>query len=143
MWLVLFFGAGMIASSITGHPEDVVIIDDPYKGGDDILPGQLEKKINWFTTIVVQRVRPSTKVIIFIGMNIVLMKRMMIFKMNAPTNSVKIAEFALLIQTGFVVRSIIAKSVRLVWMSLPVMPVMMKVLLARTANRANLLWIIT
>ena len=88
-------------------------------------------------------VQSSTKVIIFIGMNIVLMKRMMIFKMNAPTNSVKIAEFALLIQTGFVVRSIIAKSVRLVWMSLPVMPVMMKVLLARTANRANLLWIIT
>lgn len=52
------------AGSITGHPEDVVIIDDPYKGGDDILPGQLEKKINWFTTIVEQRVRPSTKVII-------------------------------------------------------------------------------
>ena len=52
------------AGSITGHPEDVVIIDDPYKGGDDILPGQLEKKINWYTTIVEQRVRPSTKVII-------------------------------------------------------------------------------
>ena len=50
--------------SITGHPEDIVIIDDPYKGTDDISPSLLEKKINWFTTIVEQRVRPNTKVII-------------------------------------------------------------------------------
>lgn len=50
--------------SITGHPEDIVIIDDPYKGTDDISPSLLEKKINWFTTIVEQRVRPKTKVII-------------------------------------------------------------------------------
>lgn len=50
--------------SITGHPEDIIIIDDPYKGTDDITPSLLEKKINWFTTIVEQRVRPNTKVII-------------------------------------------------------------------------------
>ena len=50
--------------SITGHPEDIIIIDDPYKGTDDITPSLLEKKITWFTTIVEQRVRPNTKVII-------------------------------------------------------------------------------
>ena len=37
--------------SITGHPEDVIIVDDPYKGTDDTTPSLLEKKINWFTTI--------------------------------------------------------------------------------------------
>lgn len=50
--------------SITGHPEDIVIVDDPYKGIEDTTPTLLEKKINWFTTIVEQRVRPKTKVII-------------------------------------------------------------------------------
>jgi len=50
--------------SITGHPEDIILVDDPYKGAIDTTPSLLEKKISWFTTIVEQRVRPSTKVII-------------------------------------------------------------------------------
>ena len=50
--------------SITGHPEDIIIVDDPYKGIEDTTPTLLQKKIDWFTTIVEQRVRPSTKVII-------------------------------------------------------------------------------
>ncbi len=50
--------------SITGHPEDIIIIDDPYKGIEDTTPTLLQKKIDWFTTIVEQRVRPKTKVII-------------------------------------------------------------------------------
>ena len=50
--------------SITGHPEDIIIVDDPYKGIEDTTPTLLQKKIDWFTTIVEQRVRPKTKVII-------------------------------------------------------------------------------
>ena len=50
--------------SITGHPEDIIIIDDPYKGIEDTTPTLLHKKIDWYTTIVEQRVRPKTKVII-------------------------------------------------------------------------------
>ena len=48
------------SGSITGHPEDVIIIDDPYKGIDDITPTLLEKKWLWYSTIVEQRFRPRT-----------------------------------------------------------------------------------
>lgn len=48
------------SGSITGHPEDVIIIDDPYKGSDDITPTLLEKKWMWYSTIVEQRFRPRT-----------------------------------------------------------------------------------
>ena len=50
--------------SITGHPADIVIVDDPYKGIDDITPTLLQKKINWFKLIVEQRIRKTTKLII-------------------------------------------------------------------------------
>lgn len=50
--------------SITGHPVDYLIIDDPYKGFDDITPTLLQKKLNWYKTIVRQRIRPHTKQIV-------------------------------------------------------------------------------
>lgn len=46
--------------SITGHPVDVLIIDDPYKGrDDDFTPTQIEKDWDWFTTLIEQRLRPG------------------------------------------------------------------------------------
>ena len=50
--------------SITGHDADYIILDDPYKGFDDIVPSQLDKKIDWFNTIVEQRIEPHTRLII-------------------------------------------------------------------------------
>ena len=43
------------SGSITGQDADIVIIDDPYKGFDDITPTLLQKKIDWFNTIIEQR----------------------------------------------------------------------------------------
>lgn len=54
-------GAG---GSITGQDADYIIIDDPYKGFDDVTPSQLYKKILWFNTIVEQRIEPHTRLII-------------------------------------------------------------------------------
>lgn len=54
-------GAG---GSITGQDVDYLIIDDPYEGFSDITPGQLEKKINWFKTIIEQRIEPHSRMII-------------------------------------------------------------------------------
>ena len=48
------------SGSITGHPVDVCIIDDPYKGIDDITPTLLQKKIDWFNLIVEQRLKEDT-----------------------------------------------------------------------------------
>lgn len=52
------------SGSITGSPVDVLIIDDPYKGFDDITPTLLQKKINWFKRIVEQRLREDSKLLI-------------------------------------------------------------------------------
>jgi len=55
-------GAG---GSITGQDADYIIVDDPYKGLDEeFTPTALEKKINWFNTIVEQRLEPNGKLII-------------------------------------------------------------------------------
>lgn len=54
-------GAG---GSITGQDVDYLIVDDPYEGFSDITPGLLEKKINWFRTIIEQRIEPQTRLII-------------------------------------------------------------------------------
>lgn len=54
-------GAG---GSITGQDADYLIIDDPYKGYEDITPTLLQKKIDWFNTIVEQRIEPHTKLMI-------------------------------------------------------------------------------
>ena len=55
-------GAG--SSKITGTPVDFIIIDDPYEGFADTTPTLLEKKINWFNTIILQRLRENSKMII-------------------------------------------------------------------------------
>ena len=52
------------SGSITGQDADYLIIDDPYKGFDDITPTLLQKKIDWFNTIIEQRIEPQTKLII-------------------------------------------------------------------------------
>lgn len=54
-------GAG---GSITGQDADYIIIDDPYEGFTDITPTLLGKKINWFNTIIEQRIEPHTRLII-------------------------------------------------------------------------------
>ncbi len=54
-------GAG---GSITGQDVDYLIIDDPYEGFNDITPGLLEKKINWFKTIIEQRIEPHSRLVI-------------------------------------------------------------------------------
>lgn len=54
-------GAG---GSITGQDADYVIVDDPYKGFEDITPTLLDKKIDWFETIVEQRLEPESRLII-------------------------------------------------------------------------------
>lgn len=50
--------------SITGQDADYLVIDDPYFGFDDITPSQLNKKIEWFQTIILQRLEPSSKLIV-------------------------------------------------------------------------------
>lgn len=50
--------------SITGHDADYLILDDIYKGADDIKPTQLNKKIEWFKTMILQRLEPKSKLII-------------------------------------------------------------------------------
>lgn len=52
------------SGSITGHPVDICIIDDPYKGIDDITPTLLQKKVDWFNIIVEQRLKEDSKLII-------------------------------------------------------------------------------
>ena len=53
------------SGSITGHPTDIVIVDDPYKGLiDELGPTALQKKWIWFSSLIEQRVRPKTKLIV-------------------------------------------------------------------------------
>lgn len=53
-----------INGNYTGQDADYIIIDDPYKGFEDITPILLEKKIDLFKTKVLQRREPDTKLII-------------------------------------------------------------------------------
>ena len=50
--------------SITGQDADYLILDDIYKGFSDITPTLLDKKIEWFKTMILQRKEPQTKLII-------------------------------------------------------------------------------
>ena len=50
--------------SITGQDADIIILDDIYKGFSDITPTLLEKKIDWFLTMILQRKEPLTKLLI-------------------------------------------------------------------------------
>ena len=53
------------SGSITGHPADIVIVDDPYKGlEDEFTPTQLRKKWDWYTSLVEQRLRSNSKLIL-------------------------------------------------------------------------------
>ena len=52
------------SGSITGQDADYLVIDDPYFGFDDITPSQLNKKIDWFQTIILQRLEPHSKLIV-------------------------------------------------------------------------------
>lgn len=50
--------------TITGSNADYLIIDDPYKGFEDITPTLLQKKIDWFKNIILQRLEPDSRLII-------------------------------------------------------------------------------
>ena len=51
--------------AITGTDADILILDDIYKGNsDDLTPTALQKTIDWFNTIVEQRIEPHTELII-------------------------------------------------------------------------------
>lgn len=52
------------SGSITGQDADYIILDDIYSGFDDITPSLLVKKIDWFRTIIEQRIEPHTKLVI-------------------------------------------------------------------------------
>lgn len=52
------------SGSITGQDADYIILDDIYSGFDDITPSLLQKKIDWFKTIIEQRIEPHTKLVI-------------------------------------------------------------------------------
>lgn len=52
------------SGSITGQDADYLILDDIYKGFEDITPTLLEKKIEWFKTKITQRREPQTKLLI-------------------------------------------------------------------------------
>lgn len=71
----------------------------------------------------------------------ILMTRMMIFKVTALANSAKIVGDVLSIVIGYVICSITARYVRLVWMSLLVMLVLMISLMAHIVSHASLLMI--
>ncbi len=50
--------------SITGQDADILILNDIYKGFADITPSLLDKKIEWFKTMILQRKEPDTKLMI-------------------------------------------------------------------------------
>ena len=52
------------SGSITGQDADILILDDIYKGFSDITPTLLDKKIEWFKTMILQRKEPQTKLLI-------------------------------------------------------------------------------
>lgn len=52
------------SGSITGQDADILVIDDLYKGFDDITPSLLEKKIEWYKTIILQRKEINSRILI-------------------------------------------------------------------------------
>ena len=53
------------SGGITGRPADIIIVDDPYKGlEDEFTPTQLRKKWNWYSSLIEQRARNQTKLIV-------------------------------------------------------------------------------
>ena len=53
------------SGGITGRPADIIIVDDPYKGlEDEFTPTQLRKKWNWYSSLIEQRARNQSKLIV-------------------------------------------------------------------------------
>ena len=50
--------------TITGQDVDILICDDLIKGFSDVTPTQLDKLIEWFKSIILQRLEPHSKLII-------------------------------------------------------------------------------
>jgi phage terminase large subunit-like protein len=50
--------------TITGQDVDILICDDLIKGFQDVTPTQLDKLIEWFKSIILQRLEPHSKLII-------------------------------------------------------------------------------
>ena len=50
--------------TLTGQDVDILICDDLIKGFSDVTPTQLDKKIEWFKSIILQRLEPHSKLII-------------------------------------------------------------------------------
>ena len=50
--------------TITGQDVDICICDDLIKGFSDVTPTLLDKKIEWFRSIILQRLEPQSKLII-------------------------------------------------------------------------------
>ena len=50
--------------SITGQDADYLIIDDPYKSYMELTPTLLNKKIEWFKSMILQRLEVDSKLII-------------------------------------------------------------------------------
>ena len=50
--------------SITGQDADILVLDDVYKGFSDITPTLLDKKVEWFKTMILQRKEPDSKLMI-------------------------------------------------------------------------------
>ena len=49
------------SGSITGQDADILILDDIYKGFADITPSLLDKKIEWYKTMIIQRKNPRQR----------------------------------------------------------------------------------
>lgn len=52
------------SGSITGQDANLIILDDVYKGFEDINPTQLSKKIEWYKTIILQRKEINSRILI-------------------------------------------------------------------------------
>ena len=53
------------SGGITGRPADIILVDDPYKGlEDEFTPTQLKKKWNWYSSLIEQRARNQTKLVV-------------------------------------------------------------------------------
>lgn len=50
--------------TLTGQDVDILICDDLIKGFSDVTPTLLDKKIEWFKSIILQRLEPHSKLII-------------------------------------------------------------------------------
>ena len=50
--------------TITGQNVDILICDDLIKGHSDVTPTLLDKRIEWFKSIILQRLEPHSKLII-------------------------------------------------------------------------------